>query len=38
VTAGAGSGTLAAMSDVTRLLDAANGGDQQAAADLLPLV
>jgi RNA polymerase sigma factor (TIGR02999 family) len=26
------------MSDVTRLLDAANRGDRQAAADLLPLV
>jgi RNA polymerase sigma factor (TIGR02999 family) len=26
------------MSDVTRLLDAAAGGDRQAAADLLPLV
>ncbi len=26
------------MSDVTRLLDAANRGDKQAAADLLPLV
>lgn len=26
------------MSDLTRLLDAASGGDRQAAADLLPLV
>src|SRR6478752_7184949 len=26
------------MSEVTRLLDAANRGDRQAAADLLPLV
>jgi hypothetical protein len=26
------------MSDVTRLLDAAQTGDRQAAADLLPLV
>src|SRR6476469_4617903 len=26
------------MSEVTRLLDAANSGDRQAAADLLPLV
>src|SRR5262249_55428756 len=26
------------MSEVTRLLDAANNGDKQAAADLLPLV
>src|SRR3982750_4141523 len=26
------------MSDVTRLLDAAQAGDRQAAADLLPLV
>ncbi len=26
------------MSDVTRLLDAAHGGDHQAAADLLPLL
>ena len=31
-------GTLGSMSDVTRLLDAAAGGDRQAAADLLPLV
>ena len=30
--------TLGSMSDVTRLLDAAAGGDRQAAADLLPLV
>src|SRR5262245_19060443 len=29
---------LLLMSDVTRLLDAAVGGDRQAAADLLPLV
>ena len=26
------------MSDVTRLLEAANRGDRQAAADLLPMV
>ena len=26
------------MSDVTRLLEAANRGDRQAAAELLPLV
>src|SRR5688572_24521351 len=26
------------MSEVTRLIDAANAGDRQAAADLLPLV
>jgi hypothetical protein len=26
------------MSDATRLLEAAAGGDRQAAADLLPLV
>jgi RNA polymerase sigma factor (TIGR02999 family) len=38
VTASAGSVTLAAMSEVTRLLDAANRGDKQAAAQLLPLV
>jgi RNA polymerase sigma factor (TIGR02999 family) len=38
VTAGAGSVTLAAMSDVTRLLDAANRGDPEAASQLLPLV
>ncbi|HKB01638.1 MAG TPA: sigma-70 family RNA polymerase sigma factor [Gemmataceae bacterium] len=38
VTAAGGSGTLAAMSDVSRLLDAAHRGDEQAAADLLPLV
>lgn len=30
--------TLASMSDVTRLLDAAASGDHQAAADLLPAV
>jgi RNA polymerase sigma factor (TIGR02999 family) len=30
--------TLGAMSDVTRLLDAASAGDRRAAADLLPLV
>jgi RNA polymerase sigma factor (TIGR02999 family) len=29
---------LRAMSDVTRLLDAANRGDRKAAADLIPLV
>ena len=29
---------LGAMSDVTRLLDAAAAGDPHAAADLLPLV
>lgn len=30
--------TLYSMSEMTRLLDAAAGGDQKAAADLLPLV
>ncbi len=30
--------TLAGMSDVTRLLEDAEGGDRRAAADLLPLV
>jgi hypothetical protein len=30
--------TLARMSDVTILLDAAAAGDRKAAADLLPLV
>ena len=34
----AGSATLAGMTDVTRLLDAAAAGDRQAAADLLPAV
>lgn len=38
VTGSRGWGTLAPMSEVTRLLDAANRGDKQAAADLLPLV
>src|SRR5262245_8025239 len=38
VTAAGGSGTLAAMSDVSRLLDAAQRGDRQAAAELLPVV
>ncbi len=33
-----GADILVRMSDVTRLLDAAAGGDQKAAADLLPLV
>src|SRR6186713_2059034 len=31
-------GTLGGMSDVTRLLEAAQAGDCQAAAELLPLV
>src|SRR5262245_33327102 len=30
--------TLVGMSEVTRLLEAANAGDRKAAADLLPLV
>src|SRR5689334_2914477 len=34
----AATGTLGGMSDVTRLLDAAAGGDCRAAADLLPFV
>src|SRR5262249_35861203 len=32
------SGILGPMSDVTRLVEAAAGGDRKAAADLLPLV
>jgi RNA polymerase sigma factor (TIGR02999 family) len=38
VLAAAAAGTLASMSEVTRLLDAAAAGDRQATADLLPLV